>query len=241
MLSFVEHAIQTTLNDVGLQLWNGGVLMCEFILSHKNIFEDKVVFEFGCGIGLSSVCLAAVQTRRIFATDFNIGSVRLTERNYSLNSDNYFASTSAGINFLQYDWSLEFADLKHWVTSSLSYTWSETLINQAKSSDIFLAADVIYDAKSAELFYERVVSLRNTCGHDFCIFISLEKRYNFAIKEMDVTCPYYERFLEFIKSLPLDGWNVVCWDLKDIPDLISTNLEFGRSENMEFWEILRRS
>uniref|UniRef100_A0A915IZ06 Methyltransferase-like protein 22 n=1 Tax=Romanomermis culicivorax TaxID=13658 RepID=A0A915IZ06_ROMCU len=169
-----EHALLTTLSDVGLQLWNGGVLMCEFILSHKSIFENKVIFEFGVGVGLSSVCLGVVRTRKIFATDLNIGSLRLAERNYALNSDNSVVSTSAAVNFLLYDWSVDFTDLKNMNTLT-SITFSELFVHEAKSSDIFLAAD---------------------------------------------------------ESLPSDDWNVIQWDLKDIPDLISKNLEFGRNENM---------
>lgn len=43
-------------STTGCSLWPAGMLMCEFILAHRAIFEGKRVLELGVGIGLTSQC-----------------------------------------------------------------------------------------------------------------------------------------------------------------------------------------
>ena len=36
---YVRHKMETTLNDVGLQVWNGALLMCDYILQNQQMFK----------------------------------------------------------------------------------------------------------------------------------------------------------------------------------------------------------
>jgi predicted nicotinamide N-methyase len=58
------------LNDVGLQFWNGSLLLGDFVLSHPELFRDRVVLELGCGVGYAGL-IAAGLARHVFLTDYD--------------------------------------------------------------------------------------------------------------------------------------------------------------------------
>ena len=59
--------MSTVLEDVGLQVWRGALLMADFLLSHKEIFRDNVVLELGGGVGLSAI-IASLTCSTVFCT-----------------------------------------------------------------------------------------------------------------------------------------------------------------------------
>ncbi len=54
-LIFIEHHMQTKIEDVGLQLWRASFYMCDFLIENKHLFENKNVVELGAGLGLFSI------------------------------------------------------------------------------------------------------------------------------------------------------------------------------------------
>ena len=47
----IEHKIQSTLAEVGFQVWRGSLFMADFVLQYKELFQDKTVLEIGAGTG----------------------------------------------------------------------------------------------------------------------------------------------------------------------------------------------
>ena len=59
--------MSTLLCDVGQQVWRGALLMVDFMLGHKEIFQDEVILELGGGVGLCTI-VASQMSRLVFCT-----------------------------------------------------------------------------------------------------------------------------------------------------------------------------
>ncbi len=59
----------TTLDDVGLQVWNGALLLSDYLLSQPDIVRDRTILELGAGTGLVSLVAAECGARRVYVTD----------------------------------------------------------------------------------------------------------------------------------------------------------------------------
>lgn len=49
------HRNETRVSECGYQLWNGALLLCDYILTNQSRFVNKTVLELGAGIGLCSI------------------------------------------------------------------------------------------------------------------------------------------------------------------------------------------
>ncbi|KAJ1565587.1 Methyltransferase-like protein 22 [Nowakowskiella sp. JEL0078] len=69
----IRHRMGTTLNLVGMQVWNGALLLSDFVLWQSDgIFssdEKPVVLELGAGTGLVSIVCGLVGCLTVYATD----------------------------------------------------------------------------------------------------------------------------------------------------------------------------
>eukprot|EP00899_Mesostigma_viride_P016026 jgi/Mesvir1/24424/Mv11083-RA.2 len=86
----IWHAMATELDDVGLQVWNGSLLLADFVLHHsahcpgsdaRVLFPRGIkVLELGAGTGLVGLMLAKVAAR-VYLTDIGIDVVENCRRN----------------------------------------------------------------------------------------------------------------------------------------------------------------
>eukprot|EP00884_Botryococcus_braunii_P007422 jgi/Botrbrau1/16681/Bobra.0068s0096.3 len=74
------HRLSTPLQDVGLQVWQGALLMADYIMDNPLQFQDAVVLELGCGTGLAGT-VASLFARRVYLTDVETGVLRLCQAN----------------------------------------------------------------------------------------------------------------------------------------------------------------
>ena len=54
----ITHSMATPIADVGLQIWRGALLLCDFVLHFASIFAGAGMLELGSGPGLVAVVLA---------------------------------------------------------------------------------------------------------------------------------------------------------------------------------------
>ena len=59
--------MSTPLEDVGLQVWRGALLMADYLIHNFVRFRDSVVLELGAGTGLVSI-VAALAAQTVFCT-----------------------------------------------------------------------------------------------------------------------------------------------------------------------------
>jgi predicted nicotinamide N-methyase len=51
----IVHCNETNISQCGYQLWNGALLLCDYILTNQSQFLHKTILELGAGLGLCSL------------------------------------------------------------------------------------------------------------------------------------------------------------------------------------------
>ena len=80
----LRHALATPLPDVGLQVWRGALLLCDYLLARPALVRGATILELGAGCGLCGL-LAAGTARRVFVTDNAEGVLANAQANVELN------------------------------------------------------------------------------------------------------------------------------------------------------------
>ena len=65
----ISHRLGTPLNDVGLQVWRGAILLSDWLLSRTDRTDDEVILDLGAGCGLTSLAASAAGAKTVFCTD----------------------------------------------------------------------------------------------------------------------------------------------------------------------------
>lgn len=68
----IQHAGETLMADVGLQLWAGSLILAEYLFAHPEVVKSRVVLELGAGVALPSMFAARAGARKVFATDYAV-------------------------------------------------------------------------------------------------------------------------------------------------------------------------
>lgn len=219
----IWHGLQTTLYDVGFQVWMGALGMVDFMLENANLFHDKRILELGGGVGLASL-VAGLITKEVLLTDVGETILRLAEMNYYKNSSLFKSENNFKIQEL--DWH------KTELIKSLNIT----------KPDIIIACDVIYDNNITDSFLKTLQQLLtdDTYGSSACskikVYISTEKRLNFTLEDMDITCKEYDHFKQGLENL-LSAFNPSLAmhriDMTKIPQYC----QYDRTSQLEVWEL----
>ncbi|XP_070579544.1 methyltransferase-like protein 22 [Ptychodera flava] len=226
----IEHNMATPVQDVGLQVWHGALLMCDFIMSNQELFSDSTVMELGAGLGLTSIVIATV-AKTILCTDVGSDVLHMCKKNIETNKHLYGDSK---IIVKEFDWRQE--TLR--TDKECPFYWSVEDLNTLENDvSIILAADVIYDDDLTDAFFRSVYNVMSH-GRQKTLYIALEKRYNFTLAELSVTCSAYDHFqecLEFLQTLRSDrnGDFIVT----KLPTTFPQYFQYHRIKEMELWVI----
>uniref|UniRef100_A0A8C5GD73 Methyltransferase like 22 n=1 Tax=Gouania willdenowi TaxID=441366 RepID=A0A8C5GD73_GOUWI len=171
-----EHTMATTLEDVGKQVWRGALLLADFILSQPIMFRAATVLDMGAGTGLTSIVMATT-AKTVYCTDVGEDLLSMCRKNVSLNQH-----------------LMEDADLE--------FSWTEDEVADLHDNTSFIiAADVCYDDDLTDGFFRTLYKLCSSFTHTCIIYISIEKRMNFTLRHMDVSCDAYNHFRHCLSGL----------------------------------------
>ncbi|CAI8615487.1 unnamed protein product [Vicia faba] len=120
--------------DTGCSIWPSSLFLSELILSHPELFSNKLCFEIGSGVGLVGLCLAHVKASEVILSDGDLSTLANMKLNLELNNLNVETDT------LQ----------RNGDTSSvkcLYLPWESASESQLQDimPNVVLGADVIYD------------------------------------------------------------------------------------------------
>ncbi|XP_072032909.1 methyltransferase-like protein 22 [Amphiura filiformis] len=234
----IDHCMSTSLADVGLQVWQGSLLMCDFILSKVSEFKDSIAVELGGGLGLSSIAMAMV-AKTVYCTD--VGNQVLTKCQENIQNNSHLfdnSSTQSPVVFVrELDWTK--TELNKDPTNSFSWR-NEDEKNLAKASVIF-AADVIYDNHLTDAFFKTLVRIMHL-GRKKTTYISLERRYNFTLSDLDVTCKEYDYFRSHLTNLvSSSSGSPVQFSVNQISTDFTQYFNYNRVKQIELWQITASS
>ncbi|XP_078096515.1 methyltransferase-like protein 22 [Mustelus asterias] len=229
----IEHTMDTTLEDVGKQVWRGAFLLADYILNNTYLFRGSTVLELGAGTGLTSIVMATV-AKTIFCTDVGEDLMNMCERNIIVNKHIYGAA-GGEIKVRELDWLRDdlCTDTKN------PHCWSEEEIAHLYDyTNVLLAADVFYDDDLTDAFFQTIYRILSNLKNRSIIYLSVEKRLNFTLRKMDVTCDAYDHFRLCLADLE----NINDGKTKFIVEAIKLTfpqfLFYERVEQLELWKII---
>ncbi|KAH8327614.1 hypothetical protein KR074_003280 [Drosophila pseudoananassae] len=216
----LEHSEATELRLVGLQVWRGALLLADYLFFKRTEFSGKNVMELGAGVGLTSIAAGIHNPGKIFCTDVDLGCIlKLIRGNVQRNSK----LLSAHISVLEFDF------------LTPKGQQSPELLGAIDSSDIILAADVIYDDTLTDAFISVVDFLLErgkSNGRPKTMYVALEKRYVFTLEDCESVAPMYEYLVRQIANKP--------WKIEHLPLDFPQYFEYDRCPQLVLMEIKGR-
>ncbi|KAK3286658.1 hypothetical protein CYMTET_5796 [Cymbomonas tetramitiformis] len=240
------HSMSTPLASVGLQVWRGALLFAEFVLQSQERFHGAVVLELGGGTGLVGALLAPC-ARHVFVTDIGEDILKNCARNIEENRH----LSQGGVEHIQVrelDWR---CPLERPVeTSSATFQWGADDLRRMKNLSYLVAADCVYDEPLTDTLFSCVKYLFRAYPSCRSLFVSLEKRVNFSLVDLQARAHAYDHFrthftaVEPSQHVPIDvpvaldhaapmkllGRQISC-------DTIGQAFDYDRTCDLELWEI----
>jgi len=219
VISIVHH-MDTVIEDVGLQVWRGAMLMNDFIIHNNKEFQGKCVIELGCGCGFSGI-VASRYSKHSYVTDTGDGILENCERNVVLNSqegrismrelnfgwvfqnnnNNSNNNNNNNNNFHSFpEYLVEFS-----LASNTKYPWTSDDIQILKSNEIvFIGADIIYSNDLTTKLFSQLKSLlycnqKNNVGGRTYLYLAMEKRINFSVITFQDITEEYDYLISFLE------------------------------------------
>ncbi|XP_039741231.1 methyltransferase-like protein 22 isoform X2 [Pteropus medius] len=192
----IEHTMATPLEDVGKQVWRGALFLADYILFQWDLFQGRTVLELGAGTGLTSL-VAATVAQTVYCTDVGADLLAMCQQNIALNS-HLTASGDGVVKVRELDW------LKDGLCTDpkVPFSWSEEDISDLYNhTTILLAAEVFYDDDLTDALFKTLYRLAHKLKNACTAILSVEKRLNFTLSHLDVTCEAYDHFRSCLHQL----------------------------------------
>lgn len=243
----IHHAMATTLDHVGKQVWRGATLLADFMLSQHQHVRKRCVVDLGAGTGLAGIA-AACAASHVLLTDLP-AMLPLCQSNVQANASLLSQSRpahemvahvhptpavqqqardscrGAEVDVLQLDWSdmpplsgcscllvaTEGTESNSAVLKATewaqAHNWTLSQLCRLQHAQVFLAADCIYDnALTAALMNaaaELLIPCMCTPRDRKIMYMALEKRWNFTLKDMDSRAVAYDYWRTLFRETKL--------------------------------------
>ncbi|XP_012991607.2 methyltransferase-like protein 22 [Esox lucius] len=228
----IEHTMATPLEDVGKQVWRGAFLLADLILSQPNTFKGATVLELGAGTGLTSVVMAMV-AKMVYCTDVGEDLLSMCQKNVMLNK-HFLEPTGGEVKVRQLDW------LKHdfCINADEEFGWTEDEVADLYDNTAFIiAADVCYDDDLTDALFRTLYRICNQLHHPCTAYLSIEKRLNFTVRQMDVSCEAYDHFRHCLSELEEMKDGRTSFTVEQVSPNFPQCLQYERVELLELWKV----
>jgi predicted nicotinamide N-methyase len=207
----IYHKQNSTLDDVGEQLWGAALLLADYAISRRDddIVRRSLIVELGSGVGFLSVVFSMLGLS-FYATDYKDNMLHLIQRNLQANvhlRGSMMATTAvsgdAGRGEVRrLDWTKQNnprTDTDAGPDEGESaFPWCASDRARLNSSScLYVAADVVYHDSLTDAFFAQVDALLR---HGEQLWLALEKRLNFSLAELAVVAHGYRNFLAWIQQ-----------------------------------------
>ncbi|NWZ45662.1 MET22 protein, partial [Brachypodius atriceps] len=192
----IEHTMATPLEDVGKQVWRAAFLLADYILFKRDTFRSCSVLELGGGTGITSIIMGTA-AKRVYCTDVGEDLLAMCEQNVALNK-HLMESGGGEIKVKELDWLKD----EFCTDPEAPYSWSEEEIaDLLDHCSVIMAADVFYDDDLTDALFRTLYRITHNLRNSCTVYLALEKRLNFTLRHMDVTCEAYSHFRNTLNDL----------------------------------------
>ncbi|XP_026993926.2 methyltransferase-like protein 22 isoform X1 [Tachysurus fulvidraco] len=229
----IEHTMATPLEDVGKQIWRGAFLLSDFILSNTAVFRGATVLELGAGTGLTSIVAAGV-AKTVYCTDVGEDLLSMCQRNVHLNQRYIAASDERSVKVRQLDWTTD-----DFLTDADSvFSWSEDEISDLHdNTTVIIAADVCYDDDLTDALFRTLYRISSNLRHSSTAYISMEKRLNFTLRHMDVSCEAYDHFRRRLEQITQLREKETRFTVSPVSCSFPQFFQYERVNQLELWKV----
>nr|XP_046229088.1 methyltransferase-like protein 22 [Scatophagus argus] len=228
----IEHTMATPLDDVGKQVWRGAFLLADFILSEPLTFRGATVLELGAGTGLTSIVMATT-AKTVYCTDVGEDLLSMCKRNVASNI--HLREPSGGqVKVRHLDWLQD--DLC--TDSEVEFNWTEEEVaDMYDHTSFIIAADVCYDDDLTDGLFRTLYRLCSHFAHSCTVFIAIEKRMNFTLRHLNVSCEAYDHFTQCLSQLQGLKDGRCNFSVEQLPPSFAQFLLYERIEQLELWKV----
>ncbi|XP_045315968.1 methyltransferase-like protein 22 isoform X7 [Leopardus geoffroyi] len=228
----IEHTMATPLEDVGKQVWRGALLLADYILFQRDLFQGRTVLELGAGTGLASI-IAATVARTVYCTDVGTDLLAMCQRNIALNG-HLTAAGGGVVKVKELDWLRD--DLC--TDPEVPFSWSQEDVSDLYShTTILLAAEVFYDDDLTDALFKTLSRLAHKLQNACTAILSVEKRLNFTLRHLDVTCEAYDHFRSWLRRLEGLADGRLHFAVERVEASFPQLLVYERIQQLELWKI----
>lgn len=227
----IEHTMATPLDDVGKQVWRAALLLADYILHNQLIFKNCTVLELGAGTGITSIVMATA-AKTIYCTDVGDDLLNMCEKNVALNK--HLAEQMGDVRVKELDW----LQSDFCTDPDFPYSWSEDEIaNLHDDTTVLLAADVCYDSSLTDALFRTIYRIMSNVKNPSCLYITIEKRFNFTLRHMDITCEAYDHFQSCLNALEQITDGKTKFAVEPVPVIFPQHIDYERVEHLELWKV----
>ncbi|NXP46539.1 MET22 protein, partial [Heliornis fulica] len=192
----IEHMMATPLEDVGKQVWRAAFLLADYILFKRDTFRCCSVLELGGGTGITSIIMGTA-ARRVYCTDVGEDLLSMCEQNVALNK--HLMEPGGGeVKVKELDWLKD----EFCTDPEAPHSWSEEeIVDLYNHCTVIMAADVFYDDDLTDALFRTLYRITHNLRNSCTVYLAIEKRLNFTLRHMDVTCEAYNHFRNTLNDL----------------------------------------
>ncbi|XP_063170696.1 methyltransferase-like protein 22 isoform X2 [Candoia aspera] len=228
----IEHTMATPLEDVGKQVWRGAFLLGDYILSKQELFRGCTVLELGGGTGVLSIIMGKV-AKTIYCTDVGEDLLSMCERNVALNK-HLTGPIGGEIRVKKLDWQQD----DFCTDPEDCFSWSRKEIAELHDlTTVILAADVFYDDDLTDAFFKTLYRITSNLKNSCTIYFSMEKRFNFTLRHMDVVCEAYNHFRSTLDELLKTRDGKMRYSIEATDLSFPQHIVYERVPQLELWKL----
>nr|XP_006008547.1 PREDICTED: methyltransferase-like protein 22 isoform X3 [Latimeria chalumnae] len=118
------------------------------------------------------------------------------------------------------------------------YSWSEEEIADLHDhTSVLLAADVCYDDELTDALFRTVYKIMSNLRKPSTLYVSIEKRFNFTLRQLDITCEAYDHFRSCLTDLANITDGKTKFTVVPIKLAFPQFLVYERVEQLELWKV----
>uniref|UniRef100_A0AC11DTD1 Methyltransferase 22, Kin17 lysine n=1 Tax=Ovis aries TaxID=9940 RepID=A0AC11DTD1_SHEEP len=169
----------------------------------------------------------------VIKIDVGADLLAMCQRNIALNS-HLLASGGGVVKVKELDWLRD--DLC--TDPEVPFSWSKEDISHLYShTTILLAAEVFYDDDLTDAVFKTLSRLAHKLKNACTAILSVEKRLNFTLRHLDVTCEAYDHFRAWLQRLEGLAGGRLRFAVEPVDATFPQLLVYERIQQLELWKI----